>query len=354
MVMVAGLGLPKGLGFAMPGEWAGHCACWMAFPCRVEPWGGARGLELARAAYTEVARAIAEFEPVKMVVNPADEKAAAKMLGDVAEVIALPIDDSWMRDSGSTFVRDGDGFVAGINWRFNAWGQKYKPFDKDDALAGNILHRLGMHCFDAPLVMEGGSFHTDGEGTILTTEQCLLNKNRNPDLSRADIEKHLCDYLGGEVVVWLAGDERDTETDGHIDNIACFARPGEILAADINNDDNKITSTMRAENKKRLQTLTDAKGRKLQTRFLPSPSVRVCGEDLLASYINYYPANGGIVMPSFGIKEDDAARAIIAETFPDRRVKQVAANAIIQGGGGIHCITQQQPSGDTFLPQPKL
>ncbi|MGI9337959.1 MAG: agmatine deiminase family protein, partial [Gammaproteobacteria bacterium] len=349
-VMGGGLVLPKGMGFSMPAEWEEHCACWMAWPCRVSAWGGGRGLSMARDAFAEVARAISAFEPVRIITNPPDAADAAVMLGDAAEVIPLPIDDSWLRDSGMTFVRDKGNAVAGINWRFNAWGEKYAPFDKDDAAAGNILHHLQMRRFDAPMIMEGGSFHCDGEGALLTSEQCLLHQNRNPHLTRADIEKLLCDYLGCDVVVWLAGDERDVETDGHIDNIACFCRPGEVLAADSDGGDN---GTMRAENKRRLLSAVDAKGRKLQVRFLPSPLVKENGEDLLASYINFYPANGGIVMPSFGVREDDAARAIIAESFAGRRIIQVDARAIVRGGGGIHCITQQQPTGGIAPPQPE-
>lgn len=330
--------MPRVAGFAMPAEWEAHSACWMAWPCRVAAWGGRRGLSLARDAFVEVARAIAGFEPVKMVVNPPDAADAKTMLGDAAEVLPMPIDDSWMRDSGMTFVRNGDNAVAGINWQFNAWGKKYAPFDNDDKVAAGILRHLGMRGFDAPMVMEGGSFHYDGEGTLLTTEQCLLNQNRNPELSRAAIESLLCDYLGCSAVLWLAGDERDLETDGHIDNIACFCRPGVVLVAD-------GKGAMQEENKRRLQNAVDAKGRKLEVRFLPSPAVKENGADLLASYINFYPANGGIVMPSFGVKEDDAARAIIADSFPGRHIKQVNARAIVKGGGGIHCITQQQPTG---------
>ena len=250
----------------MPGEWGMHSACWMAWPCRVEVWGSAELMAQARTAFSNVARAIAGFEPVKMIVNPPDVNNAAKMLGDAAEVIAMPIDDSWLRDSGMTFVRDNHNAVAGINWRFNAWGEKYKPFDNDNAVAKNILQHLQMRRFDAPLIMEGGSFHCDGEGTILTSEQCLLHPNRNPHLSRADIEKHLCHYLGGDTVIWLVGDERDTETDGHIDNIACFVAPGAVLICG--------GGKHSAENLHRLQTATDSRGRRLHIRQIPSPSVR--------------------------------------------------------------------------------
>ncbi len=334
-------------GFAMPAEWGEHSACWMAWPCRAEVWGGARGLAEARLGYAATARAVGEFESVRMLANSEDAAAARAALNGNAEIVPMPIDDSWLRDNGATFVRGAGGEIAGINWRFNAWGEKYRLFENDDAAAAGMLRFLRMRRFDAPLVMEGGSFHTDGEGTALTTEQCLLHPNRNPSLSRAEIESQLRAHLGCEKTIWLAGDERDEETDGHIDNLACFCAPGEVLAMESGGD------SVLEENIRRLRDATDAKGRKLQLRLLPKPSVRENGCDLLASYINFYPANGGIVMPSFGVAEDEKARAIIAESFPGRRVAQVDARAIVRGGGGIHCITQQQPAGEAAPPKEK-
>ena len=336
---------PAADGFVMPGEWGEHSACWMAWPCRAEVWNGASGMMRARRAFAEVARAIGEFERVMMVVNPPDEDGARKLVGAGAEIVPLPLDDSWMRDSGATFVRDNTGAVAGVNWRFNAWGEKYSPYQKDDAVARGVLDILEMRCYDAPLVMEGGSFHCDGDGAVMTTEQCLLHTNRNPTLKREDIEKSLRAYLGCETVIWLAGDERDNETDGHVDNVACFCAPGEVLAMD--------GDGMLGENIRRLREVEDNKGRKLEVRLVPKPEVREGGEDMLASYINFYPANGGVVMPRFGVKEDDEARGIVAESFPGRRVVQVDARDIVRGGGGIHCITQQQPAGDTAPPKPE-
>ena len=325
-------------GFRMPAEWEPHVCCWMGWPCPMRAFVGRRGLEEARAAFANIAGCIAEFEPVRMLARPQDAAAARQQLGNRAEVVECPMDDSWLRDSGPTFVvNDKNGEVGGVAWQFNAWGNKY-PCKDDIAVGGRVLQFAGVRRFDAPLVMEGGSFHADGEGALLTTEQCLLHPNRNPQLSRREIEKHLRDCLGAKKIVWLVGDLRDDETDGHVDNVACFVRPGHALAMRADGD-----KTL-GENARRLQAAEDASGRRLEITFLPRPQMREHGRDLLASYINFYLPNGGVVMPSFGIREDDEARVVIAEMFPNRRVLQTPALAVVRGGGGIHCITQQQPA----------
>ena len=326
---------PADAGFTMPAEWSPHAACWMGWPCRKEAFGDCRE---AREAFAAVARAVSEFEPVRMLARPEDAAAARKILGGAAEVLECPLDDSWLRDTGPTFVKNAAGEVAGVDWRFNAWGEKYAPFDADAAVAETILRRLGARRFAAPLTTEGGALHSDGEGTILAAEQSLLHPNRNPPPSRAAAERILENFLGAQKIVWLAGDLRDDETDGHVDNVACFAAPGIALAMA---DDGDATLS---ENIRRLREAKDARGRRLQIIALPRPRARENGRALLASYINFYIADGGIVMPSFGIPEDAAARATLAEAFPGRKIVQVAARAIVRGGGGIHCITQQQPA----------
>ena len=328
---------PAADGFFMPPEWAPHDGSWMAWPCRKDGHGGL--LAEARAAYANVARAIAEFEKITMVVNPPDEKEAAQALGDAVTVLPITIDDAWMRDSGPTFLVNDKGEVAGVDWLFNAWGYKYDPWHNDDAVAAAILRHLQLPRYLSPLVMEGGSFHSDGDGTLLTTSQCLLHTNRNPRLSQADIEQLLCAYLGVQKIVWLAGDEHDDETDGHVDNVACFAAPGRVLI--MADDDDKSLR----ENHHLLRQADDARGRAFDIVALPRPQVGEKGVNFLASYINFYFTNGGIVMPSFGVGEDARARAMLAEQFPDRRVVQVPSLDIVRGGGGIHCITQQQPRG---------
>ena len=333
---------PVDQGFAMPAEWSPHDRCWMAWPCRKALWG--EGLEPARRAYAAVARAIAAFEPVTMLANP-DELAEAKTLcGEAVECRAMALDDSWMRDIGPTFVADGKGALAGVDWRFNAWGERFQPFDQDAALAERLLGELGMPRFAAPLVLEGGSIHVDGEGTLLTSEECLLAANRNPSLSRAEIETLLSRYLGVRQFVWLGRGLQDDDTDGHIDNLACFVRPGVVMTV-VCDDPEDANHPVLQDNLDRLRKAKDARGRALEVIELPLPREAryLDGQRLALSYVNFYIANRGVVMPSFGDSQDAAAYEIIAAAFPERRVVQVPASDILVGGGGIHCITQQQP-----------
>lgn len=327
----------------MPAEWAPHERCWMAWPCRDTLWGD-DGLEPARRAYAAVAQAIASFEPVTMLANAEDLSAAAKLCGTEVDCRAMPLDDSWMRDFGPSFVIDGQGSIAGVDWRFNAWGDKFHPYDRDAALAERLLGDIGIQRFSAPLILEGGSIHVDGEGTLLTSEECLLAPNRNPDLGRAEIEDLLRRYLGVKAFVWLGQGLEDDDTDGHVDNIACFVRPGVVMTV-VCDDPTDPNHHILKDNLARLSKAKDARGRPLEIIELPLPrEQRYLGSQRLAlSYVNYYIANGGVVMPSFGDSQDEAARVILERAFPDRRVVQVPVSDILVGGGGIHCITQQQP-----------
>jgi agmatine deiminase len=332
---------PCAQGFRMPAEWAGHERCWMAWPCRKELWEN--GLAEARQAYAAVARAIAGFEPVTMIAREDDAAQAGALCGPSVTVMTAQIDDSWMRDFGPTFVMNDDGDVAGVSWQFNAWGEKYQGYADDAALAGRLLDRLGMPQFDAPFVLEGGAIHSDGEGTVLTTESVLLNPNRRMADSRAAAEALLHDWVGAERVIWLPAGLVDDETDGHIDNVACFAGPGRVLAR-IAPDPSDPNHAGLAANRALLSEARDARGRRLEVVPLPQTTRRdAAGRPLAASYINFYIANGGIVMPSFADAEDNAAAVVIAAAFPGRRIVQVDARPLDRGGGGIHCITQQQP-----------
>jgi agmatine deiminase len=316
----------------------------MAWPSRADLWGVR--LADAEAAYASVARAISRFEPVIMVANEADVPRVRDACGDRVEAVALPIDDSWMRDSGPSFLINAEGEVAGADWGFNAWGGKFPPWDKDAALAGRILDRLSMRAFKTEFILEGGSIHVDGEGTVLTTEQCLLNPNRNPALSRAEIEATLKGWLGARTVIWLGEGLENDHTDGHIDDIACFVRPGVVMAAtcDDPSDPNHKPLT---ENLRRLRAARDAKGRALEIIEMKLPGRReVAGVGRLASsYVNFYIANGGIIAPSFDDPLDTAAERILTAAFPGREVVMVPCLTIIEGGGSVHCITQQQPAG---------
>ena len=328
---------PAAGGFYMPPEWGPHDCCWLAWPRREAAYRGF--LHEARLAYAALCHAIAEFEPVRVAVHPEDEAAARRLLSDAIALFPVPIDDAWVRDSGPTFVVHADGRVAGVDWAFNAWGGKYHPWAEDDALAGRLLDSLGCRRFLAPLVLEGGSIHVDDEGTLLTTEQCLLHPNRNPRLRRPDIEQVLAEFLGVGRFLWLAGDARDTETDGHVDNLACFAGENRVLLmAD------EADPSLR-ENHRRLRAAVNAQGGAYDLVLLPRPTVGEGGEDFIASYVNFYFANGGVVLPSFGVAEDARVLAVFRELFPERKAVAVPAFDIVRGGGGIHCVTQQQPSG---------
>lgn len=330
-------------GLFMPAEWAPHDGCLMAWPCREETWPENGGMEAACDAYAAVAQAVAAFEPTTMVCRPEDVAEASLACGPGVAILPLPISDSWMRDVGPSYVVDNHGRRAGVDWRFNAWGGNYPDCAADQAVAAAILARQNIDRLAAPLVMEGGAFHVDGEGTLITTEQCLLNPNRNPDLSRDEIETALRRFLGVRRIIWLGEGYQDDETDGHIDEIAAFARPGVLLMSATDDPADANFKTYQ-DNLDRLKRARDAQGRELEIVPLRQPERRDDrGVRLTLSYTNFYIANGGIVMPSFDDPADADAHRIMRKAFPDRTVTQIPALDIVHGGGGIHCITQQVP-----------
>lgn len=338
---------PKDLGYFMPPEWAEHERTLIAWPvqasmCFPEMY------DRVCAAYAEMARAIAEFEPVTVLVNPEEFEVINKWFSDdeSIECLAIEHNDSWIRDNGPTFVVDGKGGIAGINWKFNAWGGKYAPWDLDDQVAPKVLAHYGIRRFDAPLVMEGGSFHVDGEGTLLTTEECLLNANRNPELSRGQIEEELKKHLNVEKIIWLKRGLAGDETDGHVDNIACFAAPGKVLLQVCHDPDDE-NYAITQENIKILQEATDAQGRAIELiPMLQPPHRAYLGQRLTLSYINFYFVNGGIILPIFGEEAEETDRLAVEQLqklFPDRIIRTVDGMGIIREGGNVHCATQQMP-----------
>ncbi|TAL59218.1 MAG: agmatine deiminase [Legionella sp.] len=333
---------PKSSGFHMPAEWHLHERCWMAWPCHEETWSKI-GLDKAQKAYARVASAIAEFEPVTMIVNPQDETQARSLLPASIQLFPLAINDSWMRDTGPTFLIT-ENQLAGVDWIHNAWGGNYVDCALDNAIAAAVIEQTHAHYFHAPLVMEGGSFHVDGEGTVLTSRECLLNGNRNPHLNQQQIEAFLCDYLNVEKVIWLNQGLLGDETDGHIDEIACFVAPGKVLCL-ITEDKEDPNYDRLQENYNILCTTTDARGRRLEVFTVEQPPATIMdGERLTLSYINFYLANKGIVMPAFGYEQyDHAAYSLFQKLFPQYKLSQIDALDVFAGGGGIHCITQQQP-----------
>jgi agmatine deiminase len=333
-------------GYRMPAEWEAHARTWMCWPCRPEAFGGGDGLLRAKQAYARVARAISTFEPVVMAVRPAEAAEVELACAGKAEIFEVPLDDSWARDTGPTFLVGEDGAHAGVAWRFNAWGNKYHPYEEDKALAGRILAELGTKAYLAPLVCEGGALHVDGAGTLLTTEQCLLNQNRNPSLSQQQVEERLALFTGARRILWLGEGFADQETDGHVDNIACFAGCGRVVVGVPASRSHPDRAAV-AEAIRRLKRARDAEDRSLEVIELEQPeklSSDWRGRPLAASYINFYLPNGGVVMPAFDDPNDERARGVLADCFPGRDILQIDALDIVQGGGGIHCITQQEPA----------
>jgi agmatine deiminase len=336
----------------------------MLWPERPDNWReAARPAQLAFAA---VATAIAHFEPVNVGVSSTQYQVARAVLPEHIRVIELAHDDSWMRDVGPTFVVNRKGELRGVDWHFNAWGGLngglYFPWDQDDLVARKVLEIEARQRYRAPLINEGGALHVDGEGTVLVTEECLLNPNRNPTLGREQIEEQLCAYLGVSQVIWLGQGVFNDETDGHIDNLACFVRPGEVA---LGWTDNKrdVQYPISLDAWERLNDARDAHDRRLKVHKIPMPRplsltereasgvvaregtrARESGERLAGSYVNFYIANGGIVMPLLDARTDELAAAKIKRLFPDRRVIGVPAREVLLGGGNIHCITQQVPA----------
>jgi len=334
---------PREAGFFMPPEWEPHSCCWMAWPCRPENWDD---IERARATYADVARAIARFEPVTMTVNEEDAGPARHALAGVAgaDVVVLSSDDSWARDTAPTFVIDGHGGLAGVDWSFNAYGGIYEEYGRTRDMAKKILDLLGARRFAAPLVLEGGAVHVDGEGTVLTTTEVVLNDNRNPGLGRREAERILCDYLGAERVLWLTGALDHDNTDGHVDNLACFARPGVVLASSEIDPQDSHYGPLR-ENLSRLRAARDARGGQLDVIEIMQPHDRMCdGVAYSPSYINLYIANGAVIAPTFDDPHDEPALATLARVFPRHAIVPVAAWVLARSDGAVHCITQQQPA----------
>lgn len=355
---------PAADGYRMPGEFEAHSGCWVAWPERPDNWR--LGAKPAQQAYAAVAEAINVSEPVTVAVSDAQFEHCRSVLSPSIRVVEVSTDDAWIRDMGPTFLLDGKGGRRGVDWRFNAWGGLegglYFPWDRDERVAEKVLEIEGADRYRAPIVLEGGSIHVDGEGTVIATEECLLNHNRNPELTREQIERVVFDYLGVEKMIWLGRGVLGDETDGHVDNLACFARPGVVLLT-WSEDESDPQHAISRDALQRLQGATDAQGRPIEVVRLPSPGPititeqeaqgvdgvpgslpRRAGDRLAASYANFYTATTRIVYPLLDVRYDEAAGEILSDCFPDREVVGVKAREILLGGGNIHCITQQVPA----------
>lgn len=326
----------------MPAEFAPHERTVMCWPARETLYGELLGD--AEAAHALVATTIARFEPVTMIADIGAGDRVAEACGRGVDVIELPIDDSWFRDSGPIFVVDGERRVA-LDWTFNGWGRKFTPFDADAAIARRYAEATGEEVRTVPMVLEGGAIAVDGAGTLVTTVQCLLHPNRNPEMNRVEIESALCAELGVTTVVWLPyGLALDVDTDGHVDNIAAFARPGTLLVQGC--DDESARDWLRTNVDRRCAGGSlDARGEAIEVVEVPVlPYTEIGGERVAVPYLNFYVANGVVVVPVCGHDADGEMLAIIAEQFPAREVIGLDVGAVLAyGGGGIHCITQQVP-----------
>jgi agmatine deiminase len=364
--------VPLADGFYMPGEFEPHRGTIMIWPERPGSWP--YGAKAARCAFTKIIETIAESEEVFVAVSKEGYGSAFESVGslDNVKLSVSETDDAWARDVAPTFVKNKDGSVRAVNWRFNAWGGTYNglyaSWAKDDAFAVFFAESEGYDIYDAsPFVLEGGSIHSDGEGTVLVTSECLLSPGRNPDLKKEEIEEKLKKYLGAEKIIWLPDGIYNDETDGHVDNICAFLKPGEVVLA-WTDDENDPQYALSMNDLKVLENETDAKGRKIIVHKLPIPKNHVfigeedlkgyefeegedereVGERLAASYVNFYFSNGAVVLPAFGGENEESdleAAEIMKRLCPDRKIVQIPARDILLGGGNIHCITQQIPYG---------
>jgi agmatine deiminase len=354
---------PAADGFRMPAEFEPHAGCWMLWPERASNWR--LGAKPAQAAFAAVATAIATSELVTVGVSSGQFVHARSMLPNPIRLVEMSSDDAWMRDVGPTFVVDKRKDLRGVDWIFNAWGGLggglYFPWDQDELVARKVLEIEGCERYKAPFVLEGGAIHVDGEGTLLTTEECLMNPNRNPQLDKGQLEILLHEYLGVTSVVWLGKGVANDETNGHVDNLCCFARPGEVVLT-WTDDKRDPQYKASADAYERLMDSRDAQGRKFKVHKLVQPGPlrrtkeealhvdaadlvqpRPAGERLAASYVNFYIGNTAVVVPLLDAKRDKLALRQLQKIFPERRVIGVQSREILLGGGNIHCITQQVP-----------
>ena len=351
--------------FYMPAEYAPHEGTLLIWPVRPGSWP--HGGKAAQQAFCRIMEALLPHEKVWLLAGRDRQEEARAAVPAGVEVLEIDSDDAWARDVGPTFLIDGQGGRMGVDWQFNAWGGDvdglYAHWEKDDAVASQFCRLLGDPVLNAhPFVLEGGSIHSDGEGTILTTESCLLSAGRNPEMTKADIEAKLLETLGAEKVLWLPRGIFNDETNEHVDNICCFVGPAQVALA-WTDDENDPQYPLSCACEAALQAATDAKGRPFTIYRLPIPKtpitvreedltgyifeegedVRDVGERLAASYVNFYIGNGVVLVPQFGDDHDKKALEILGKLFPTRRVVPIAARDILLGGGNIHCITQQVP-----------
>ena len=354
---------PKQDGYRMPAEFEEQESVWMLWPERPDNWRN--GAKPAQTVFAQVAKAIRQFEPVTVCASPAQfQNCRAHLPADI-RVVEVTSNDAWIRDCGPTFVINDKGGIRGCDWTFNAWGGLvdglYFPWDQDDLVAQKVCDLEGIDSYRTEgFVLEGGSFHVDGEGTVVTTEMCLLSEGRNPLMTKEEIEEMLCQYLNCEKVIWIKDGIDPNETNGHIDDVVQYVRPGEVACIWTEDKENPFYAEAQAAYKT-LSEAVDAKGRRLKVHklCLTKEPVRLNGADSIdivegtlpredgeisiASYMNFLIVNGGVIVPQYGDENDVLALEQIQEMFSDRKVVGVRTEEVAFGGGNIHCITQQQP-----------
>lgn len=354
---------PRQDGFRMPAEFEEQEGVFMLWPERPDNWRN--GAKPAQKAFADVAKAISEFEPVTVCASPNQYQNARAKLAYNIRVVEMENDDAWIRDCGPTFVINDKGDIRGLDFEFNAWGGffdgLYFPWDNDDKVAQKVCELEGIDSYRTDgFVLEGGSIHVDGEGTLLTTQMCLLSEGRNPNMSREEIEKKLGDYLNIDKIIWIKDGIDPYETNGHIDDVACFVAPSQVACIWTDDTENPFYKVAK-EAYEILSEAVDAKGRKLKVHklCLTKKPVLLQGADTIesvkgtkprkngdiccASYMNFLIVNGGVIVPQYDDENDSLALEQISHMFPNRKVVGVPTKEIAFGGGNIHCITQHQP-----------
>ena len=354
---------PREDGYRMPAEWEPHSGCWLIWPENTDNWR--MGAKPVQQKFVEVASVIAKSEPVTVCASPGQYRNARARLPEEVRVVEIEHKDAWARDAGPTFVINDQGGLRGVHWRFNAYGGLEEglhfPWHNCEIVGQKILEIERADRYRPDIILEGGSIHVDGKGTVVTTEECLLNPNRNPNLSKQQVEEYLSDYLNIQKVIWLEQGLFEDETDGHVDNICCFLAPG-VVALAWTDDTNDPQYEISKKCLDILESETDASGNKLKIVKFPQPEPiiyteeeclgidldeyaepRVPGDRTGATYLNFYIGNEVVVYPTFNDDNDLVVKEILSEYYPDREIIGIYAREIILGGGNIHCITQQQP-----------
>ena len=345
--------------FRMPAEFEKHRGCWILFPERHDNWR--QSAVPAQQAFANVATTVSRFEKVTVGALPTQLARVRRLLPEHIRVVSIEYDDAWIRDTGRTCVINSQGVVRGIKWEFNSWGGLFASWNKDNLVAQKVLEIEKLDRYESSMVLEGGAVHVDGEGTLIATMECVLNSNRNANMDKHKAETIFKEYFNTEKVIWLPRGIYLDETGGHIDNLCCFVRPGVVVLA-WTNDQTDPQWEISADAYNILSKETDAKGRRLEIHKLHQPQPmfitkeesegfeaghgtisRKTGDRLPASYVNFYIANGVVVMPSFNDPMDIQAVNTLQSLFPDRKVVAVSAREILLGGGAVHCIVQQIP-----------